>query len=85
MTKITKAGTPTWQSIDTAPKDVFVLVKCPGRYTKTPFVYTTAILRSDYHAGRWIDHANDDLTDWGMEPTHWMSLPNADATPQEVA
>mgnify|MGYP001767245174 CR=1 FL=1 len=31
---------------------------------------------SDYHAGRWIDHANDDLSDWGFEPTHWMPLPD---------
>ena len=22
-----------------------------------------------------FDHANDDLVDWGFEPTHWMPLP----------
>jgi len=38
---------------------------------------------SDYHAGRWIDHANDDLTDWGFTPTHWapLTLPGAQPAP----
>jgi hypothetical protein len=38
---------------------------------------------SDYHAGRWIDHANDDLTDWGFKPTHWapLTLPGAQPAP----
>ena len=62
------------QPISTAPTDEFILVRCPSGYTTTPFVFTTAITYSDYKAGRWVDHANDDLTDWGMEPTHWMPL-----------
>ena len=39
-------------------------------------VVTTGRMCSDYHAGRWIDHANDDLTDWGFEPTYWKPLPD---------
>ena len=65
-----------WRPITSAPKDVFLLLCCPSGYTTTPFVYTTGIMHSDYKCGRWIDHANDDLSDWGMEPTHWMELPN---------
>lgn len=64
-----------WQPIETAPKDVFLLLRGPSGYTTTPTVYTTGIMRSDYHVGRWIDHANDDLLDWGFEPTHWAPLP----------
>ena len=64
-----------WQPIETAPKNTFVLLACQSGYTTTPYVFTTGILRSDYHAGRWIDHANDDLLDWGMKPTHWRPLP----------
>lgn len=64
-----------WQTIETAPKDKFVLLCGPSGYTTTPLVFTTGIMRSNYHAGRWIDHANDDLVNWGFEPTHWMPLP----------
>ena len=64
-----------WQPIETAPKDQFLLLCGPSGYTTTPMVVTTGRMCSDYHAGRWIDHANDDLTDWGFEPTHWMPLP----------
>ena len=69
------AAVPQWMPIESAPKDVFVLVACPSGYSTTPLVFTTAIMHSDYKVGRWIDHANDDLTDWGMQPTHWMPLP----------
>lgn len=64
-----------WMLIKTAPKDKFVLLCGPSGYTTTPLVFTTGIMRSNYHAGKWIDHANDDLMDWGFEPTHWMPLP----------
>ena len=65
-----------WQPIETAPKDQFLLLCGPSGYTTTPMVITTGRMCSDYHVGRWIDHANDDLTDWGLEPTHWMPFPN---------
>jgi len=66
-----------WISVDDRlpPDGEFVLVKCPSGYTTTPFVYTTARRQEAYRPGRWIDHANDDLRDWGMEPTHWRALP----------
>ena len=64
-----------WQPISTAPKDEFVLLAGPSGYTTIETVFTTGRMCSDYHAGRWIDHANDDLTDWGFNPTHWMPLP----------
>ena len=72
-----------WQSIETAPKDRFLLLCGPSGYTTTPMVVTTGRMCSDYHAGRWIDHANDDLTDWGFTPTHWapLVLPGAQPTP----
>ena len=69
-----------WQPIETAPKDRFLLLCGPSGYTTTPLVFTTGRMCSDYHAGRWIDHANDDLTDWGFEPTHWLPLPEAPGT-----
>lgn len=64
-----------WQPIETAPKDRFLLLCGPSGYTTTPWVFATGCMYSDYHVGRWVDHANDDLSDWGFEPTHWMPLP----------
>ena len=57
-----------WQPIETAPKDEFVLLAGPSGYTTIKTVFTTGRMCRDYHAGRWIDHANDDLTDWGFNP-----------------
>ena len=72
-----------WQPIETAPKDQFLLLCGPSGYTTTPMVVTTGRMCSDYHTGRWIDHANDDLTDWGFKPTHWapLILPGAQPAP----
>ena len=67
-------GEMTWQPIETAPKDEFLLLCGPSGYTTTPLVFTTGIMCSNYHAGRWIDHANDDLVDWGFD----LSAPQAD-------
>ena len=64
-----------WQPIETAPKDEFVLLAGPSGYTTIKTIFTTGRMCSDYHTGRWIDHANDDLTDFGFRPTHWMPLP----------
>ena len=77
--QLAKAGqrVAKWQPISTAPKDAFVLLAGPSGYTTIKTVFTTGRMCSDYHKGRWIDHANDDLTDWGFEPTHWMPLPKA--------
>ena len=58
-----------WLPIETAPKDEFVLLAGPSGYTTIETVFATGRMCSDYHVGRWIDHANDDLTDWGFEPT----------------
>lgn len=76
-----------WQPIETAPKDQFLLLCGLSGYTTTPMVITTGRMCSDYHAGRWIDHANDDLTDWGFEPTHWapLILPGAQPAPSALA
>ena len=68
-----------WQPIATAPKNEFVLLAGPSGYTTIETVFATGRMCSDYHVGRWIDHANDDLTDWGFEPTHWRPLPKAPA------
>ena len=72
-----------WQPIETAPMDQFLLLCGPSGYTTTPMVVTTGRMCSDYHAGRWIDHANDDLIDWGFTPTHWapLTLPGAQPAP----
>ena len=74
-----------WQPIETAPKDRFLLLCGPSGYTTTPLVFTTGRMCSDYHAGRWIDHANDDLSDWGFEPTHWAPLPEAPSAQAQPA
>ncbi len=74
-----KMSKDEWQPIETAPKDEFVLLAGPSGYTTIETVFTTGRMCSDYHAGRWIDHANDDLTDWGFNPTHWMPLPKPPA------
>ena len=72
-----------WQPIATAPKDRFVLLAGPSGYTTIETVFATGRMCSDYHVGRWIDHANDDLADWGFEPTHWMPLPKAPTTQED--
>lgn len=72
-----------WQPIETAPMDQFLLLCGPSGYTTTPMVVTTGRMCSDYHAGRWIDHANDDLTDWGFKPMHWAPLVLPGAQPAE--
>ena len=72
-----------WLPIETAPKDEFVLLAGPSGYTTIETVFATGRMCSDYHVGRWIDHANDDLTDWGFEPTHWMPLPKAPTTQED--
>ena len=72
-----------WQPIETAPKDEFVLLAGPSGYTTIKTVFATGRMCSDYHVGRWIDHANDDLTDWGFEPTHWRPLPKAPAMQED--
>lgn len=72
-----------WLQIATAPKDRFVLLAGPSGYTTIETVFATGRMCSDYHVGRWIDHANDDLTDWGFEPTHWMPLPKAPAMQED--
>ena len=72
-----------WLPIETAPKDEFVLLAGPSGYTTIETVFATGRMCSDYHVGRWIDHANDDLTDWGFEPTHWMPLPEAPAMQED--
>ena len=72
-----------WLPIETAPKDEFVLLAGPSGYTTIKTVFATGRMCSDYHVGRWIDHANDDLTDWGFEPTHWMPLPKAPAMQED--
>jgi hypothetical protein len=60
---------------DLPPDGVFVLVKCPSGYTTAPWVYTTARICSDYHAGRWITASNDDLSDGGLYPIGWRHIP----------
>ena len=72
-----------WQPIETAPRDQFLLLCGLSGYTTTPMVVTTGCMCSDYHVGRWIDHANDDLTDWGFTPTHWAPLILPGAQPVE--
>ena len=74
-----------WLPIETAPKDEFVLLAGPSGYTTIKTVFATGRMCSDYHVGRWIDHANDDLTDWGFEPTHWRPLPKAPAMQEDTA
>ena len=88
LTFDTDAPTPPvsedrWLPIETAPKDRFVLLAGPSGYTTIETVFATGRMCSDYHVGRWIDHANDDLTDWGFEPTHWMPLPKAPAMQED--
>lgn len=39
-----------WMPVETAPKDKFVLLCGPSGYTTTPLVFTTGIMRSNYHA-----------------------------------
>ena len=65
-----------WAPIETAKKDTFLTLAGPSGYTTTPCVIATGIMYSDsYRPGRWLDHSDAALTDWGFEPTHWTLLP----------
>lgn len=49
----------TWQPIDTAPRDISILLYCISRNA----MWIDAIDRFE------------NLRFWGVVPTHWMSLP----------
>jgi hypothetical protein len=53
-----------WQPIETAPRDQFPTLCGQSGYTTTPMVLTTKRICSDHHAGKGIDHANNEPTDW---------------------
>lgn len=68
-----------WQPIETAPKDgTFILLLGDSGYISTPH---------RIEVGRWITNYRDwwvtidgsAFTDGGVEPTHWMPLPNIPA------
>jgi hypothetical protein len=65
-----------WISVDDRlPLDrEFVLVLCPSGYTTIKNTVVTARLDSVFRGNRWIDHANDLLTDSGLTPTHWRPM-----------
>lgn len=67
-----RQAAPTWQPIDTAPKDgTWILLAGDSGYTTTPS--RVAVCRYMYSPYRsWRDHAGDDFLDGGSEPTHWM-------------
>jgi hypothetical protein len=68
-----------WQPIETAPKDVWVLVFCPwlseariGKFnTQRPGHYGWRVMHSTYKGAAPL---------YSAQPTHWMPLPAAPTT-----
>lgn len=71
--------------IATAPKDgTFILLFGPSGYVTTPFRCEVGRW-IDYGAtARWMTHANDNFTDGGEEPTHWLPLPKRPEDPNAL-
>jgi hypothetical protein len=64
-----------WRPVSTPPPDrEFVLVLCPSGYTGIDNVVTTARQDREYRGVAWINHANDRLSDGGLDPTHWRPM-----------
>ena len=66
-----------WQPISTVPKDGrYILLAGPSGYSTTPLRVEVCRWYPEYHPlSPWINHSNDDFTDGGSQPTHWMPLP----------
>lgn len=71
------ASAHEWEPIATAPKDgTFILLAGPSGYSTTPLRVEVGRWYPEYRPGSpWQTHSNDDFTDGGPEPTHWMPLP----------
>jgi hypothetical protein len=67
---------PKWQPISTAPRDgSYMIIAGPSGYTTTPLRAEICRWGTTFRVNRWINHANDDFTEGGEEPTLWMPLP----------
>ena len=81
-----RQAAPTWQPIDTAPKDgTWILLAGDSGYTTTPFRVSVCQYSFDTYYSWWRDHAGDNFRDDGDEPTHWMPLPPAPPTPKTLS
>ena len=67
-----------WRPIETAPKDgTFILLAGPSGYITTPIRVSVGRYDPERRPySPWQTHSDDDFTDDGEEPTHWMPLPN---------
>ena len=74
------AQKPQWQPIETAPEDgTVVLGYCPydDKYPNMSSIYPIRFNGRKYAEG-WYSQTTDGDDD-GVEPTHWMPLPDAPA------
>jgi len=67
-----------WHSVEERlpPQKTLLMVTGPSGYRTHKKFLQLAYVDEDFrpsHGGplRWIDHANDALTDGGLVPTHW--------------
>lgn len=65
-----------WQPIKTAPYgETVLLIGDSGMASRRPFIINGYRWR-DYRGGDWLNVQNTRLSDYGVEPTHWMPLPD---------
>ena len=81
-----RQAAPTWQPIETAPKDgTWILLAGDSGYTTTPFRVSVCQWSFDTYHSFWRDHSGDGFLDDGDEPTHWMPLPPVPPTPKTLS
>ena len=81
-----RQAAPTWQPIDTAPKDgTWILLAADSGYTTTPLRVSVCQWSFDTYHSFWRDHSCDNFRDDGDEPTYWMPLPPVPFTPKTLS
>ena len=80
-----RQAAPTWQPIDTAPKDgTWILLAVDSSYTTTPLTVSVCrYISSPYPS--WRDYADYKFLVGGNEPTHWMPLPPTPPTSKTLS
>lgn len=71
--ELEKLNHATLQPIETAPRDLYIILMGDSGYTTTP--WRAEVGRWCPHREAWITHSNDRYSDGGGVPTHWLPLP----------
>ena len=65
-----------WQPTETAPYNKTVLLLGDSGMLGRRHFVISGYRDKDYRGCDWLDTQNTRLSDYGVEPTHWMPLPD---------